>query len=123
LLTRRNPAAKRIAPSWGCSRDQRQRHERGGASPAPSAAYVEREGIFTNFQGRVQRLRTALGPLGEAMADWQSLGRLGRALGGADPVFAATRPEQVFAGLSGQIPAFSGMTYHGLGDAGLMMKG
>jgi NADH-quinone oxidoreductase subunit G len=88
----------------------------------PSAAYVEREGTFTNFQGRVQRFRTAAEPLGEAMADWQSLGRLGRALGGSDPAFAATRAEQVFAGLSGRVPAFSGMTYRGLGDAGLTVK-
>ena len=88
----------------------------------PSAAYVEREGTFTNFQGRVQRFRTVVEPLGEAMADWQSLGRLGRALGGTDPAFAATRAEQVFASLSGQMPAFSGMTYRGLGDAGLVAK-
>ena len=88
----------------------------------PSAAYVEREGTFTNFQGRVQRFRTVVEPLGEAMADWQSLGRLGRALSGADPAFAATRAEQVFASLSGQVPAFSGMTYRGLADAGLVAK-
>jgi NADH-quinone oxidoreductase subunit G len=88
----------------------------------PSAAYVEREGTFTNFQGRVQRFRTAVEPLGEAMADWQILGRLGRALGAAEPAFAATRAEQVFAGLSGQVAAFSGMTYRGLADAGLTAK-
>ena len=70
----------------------------------------------------MQRLRTALGPLGEAMADWQSLGRLGRALGGTDPAFAATRAEQVFAALAGQVPAFAGMSYRGLGDAGSMVK-
>ena len=34
----------------------------------PSAAYVEREGTFTNFEGRVQRFRTAVAPLGEALA-------------------------------------------------------
>ncbi len=45
----------------------------------PSAAYVEREGTFTNFQGRVQRFRTVVEPLGEAVADWDILGRLGRA--------------------------------------------
>jgi predicted molibdopterin-dependent oxidoreductase YjgC len=88
----------------------------------PSAAYVEREGTFTNFQGRVQRFRTVLEPLGEAMADWLSLGRVGRALGGADPAFAAIRAEQVFAGLAGQVAAFSGMTYRGLGDAGQAVK-
>jgi NADH-quinone oxidoreductase subunit G len=88
----------------------------------PSAAYVEREGTFTNFQGRVQRFRTVAEPLGEALADWSILGRLGRTLGGADPVFAAGRAEQVFAGLAGQVAAFSGMSYRGLGDAGLMVK-
>jgi NADH-quinone oxidoreductase subunit G len=88
----------------------------------PSAAYVEREGTFTNFQGRVQRFRTAVEPLGEAAADWAILGRLGRALGGADPALAAARAEQVFAALAGHVPAFSGMTYRGLGDAGLMVK-
>jgi NADH-quinone oxidoreductase subunit G len=88
----------------------------------PSAAYVEREGTFTNFQGRVQRFRTAVEPPGEAMADWQSLGRLGRALGGSDSAFAASRAEQVFASLAGHVPAFSGMTYRGLGDAGLMVN-
>jgi len=88
----------------------------------PSAAYVEREGTFTNFQGRVQRFRTVMEPLGEAMADWSILGRVGRALGGTDPVFAATRAEQVFAGLAGQVPAFSGMSYRGLRDAGQVVK-
>jgi predicted molibdopterin-dependent oxidoreductase YjgC len=89
----------------------------------PSAAYVEREGTFTNFAGRVQRFRTAAEPLGEAMADWQILGRVGRAVGGTEPAFAAARAEQVFAGLSAQVPAFSGMTYRGLADAGLTAKG
>jgi NADH-quinone oxidoreductase subunit G len=89
----------------------------------PSAAYVEREGTFTNFQGRVQRFRIAVEPLGEAMADWQIVGRVGRAVGGTEPAFAAARAEQVFAGLSGQVPAFSGMTYRGLADAGLTAKG
>ena len=88
----------------------------------PSAAYVEREGTFTNFQGRVQRFRTVVEPLGEAAADWDILGRLGRALGGGDPALAATRAEQVFTALAGHVPAFAGMTYRGLGDAGVMVK-
>ena len=88
----------------------------------PSAAYVEREGTFTNFQGRVQRFRTVVEPLGDAAADWDILGRLGRALGAADPALAATRAEQVFTALAGQVPAFAGMTYRALGDAGLVVK-
>jgi NADH-quinone oxidoreductase subunit G len=84
----------------------------------PAAAYVEREGTFTNFQGRVQRFRTALPPLGEAAADWDLLGRLGRVLGAGDPALTATRAEQVFTALAAAIPAYAGMTYRGLGDAG-----
>jgi predicted molibdopterin-dependent oxidoreductase YjgC len=88
----------------------------------PSAAYVERDGTFTNFQGRVQRFRTVVEPLGDAVADWDILGRLGRALGAADPALAATRAEQVFTALAGHVPAFSGMSYRAMGDAGLMVK-
>jgi NADH-quinone oxidoreductase subunit G len=88
----------------------------------PSAAYVEREGTFTNFQGRVQRFRTVVEPLGDAVADWDILGRLGRALGAGDPALAATRAEQVFTALAGHVPAFAGMTYRAIGDAGLVVK-
>ena len=73
-------------------------------------------------RGILVKTEAAVEPLGEAMADWQILGRLGRALGGTEPVFAATRADQVFAALSAQVPAFSGMTYRGLGDAGLVVK-
>jgi len=88
----------------------------------PSAAYVEREGTFTNFQGRVQRFRTVAEPLGDAVADWDILGRLGRALGAGDPALAATRAEQVFTALAGHVPAFAGMTYRAIGDGGLATK-
>jgi NADH-quinone oxidoreductase subunit G len=84
----------------------------------PSAAYVEREGTFTNFQGRVQRFRTALDPLGEARADWQALAAVGRALGASDPAFAAERADQAFQALAASVPAFAGLTYRLLGDAG-----
>src|SRR6266516_3223371 len=66
----------------------------------PSAAYVEREGTFTNFEGRVQRFRTALDPLGEARPDWLILSMIGKALGLKDPVFSAERAEQVFNALA-----------------------
>jgi NADH-quinone oxidoreductase subunit G len=88
----------------------------------PSAAYVEREGTFTNFQGRVQRFRTALEPLGEARPDWLILSMIGKALGLKDPVFSAERAEQVFNALAAAVPAFAGMTYRGIGDTGATVK-
>jgi NADH-quinone oxidoreductase subunit G len=84
----------------------------------PSAAYAERDGTFTNFQGRVQRFRAAVAPLGEALPDWEVLARVGRALGAADPAVAAERAERVFAALSAAVPAFAGMSYRTLGDRG-----
>jgi NADH-quinone oxidoreductase subunit G len=84
----------------------------------PSAAYAEREGTFTNFEGRVQRFRVALPPLGEALPDWDILARLGRALGLADPAFQATRAERVFRELAAAVPSFAGLSYRSLGDAG-----
>ena len=37
----------------------------------PAAAWVERDGTFTNFEGRVQRFRAAVDPVGEARPEWQ----------------------------------------------------
>jgi NADH-quinone oxidoreductase subunit G len=83
----------------------------------PSAAWVEREGTFTNFEGRVQRFRTAVTPLRAARADCEIVGGLLRALG--EPV-DAERPEQWFRALAGAVPAFAGLTYPTLGDTGAM---
>lgn len=81
----------------------------------PSAAWVEREGTFTNFEGRVQRFRTAVEPLGEALADWEAIGRVLGALG-APP--RATRAEHWFRELTETVPAFAGLTYAAIGDTG-----
>jgi NADH-quinone oxidoreductase subunit G len=92
----------------------------------PSAAYAERDGTFTNFQGRVQRFRTAIAPLGEAEPDWlvfgRLRGRLPRLAAVADPALSAERPEQVFAALAAAVPAFAGLSYRSLGDTGQMVK-
>ncbi|MGH9465523.1 MAG: molybdopterin-dependent oxidoreductase, partial [Thermoanaerobaculia bacterium] len=61
----------------------------------PATAYVEEEGHFTNFEGRVQAYRKALEPLGEAQPDWWIFRRLEercQALAERGPVAAAARP-------------------------------
>ncbi len=85
----------------------------------PSAAWVEREGTFTNFEGRVQRFRTALEPLDAARPDWETIGAVLRALGGDG---TATRAEQWFRRLAAAVPAFAGMTYQSIGDTGTMTR-
>jgi predicted molibdopterin-dependent oxidoreductase YjgC len=47
----------------------------------PGAAYVEKDALYTNDQGRVQGAARAIVPPGEAREDWQILTNLGALLG------------------------------------------
>jgi NADH-quinone oxidoreductase subunit G len=86
----------------------------------PLAAWVERDGTFTNFLGRVQRFRAAVEPLGDARAGWDLIGRVLGTLG-AGPV--GSRAEHWFRELTAAVPAFAGLTYQSIGDGGAMLAG
>jgi len=86
----------------------------------PLAAWVERDGTFTNFLGRVQRFRAAVEPLGEALAAWDLLGRL---LGPLGVPPAGARAELWFRELATTVAAFAGLTYQSIGDRGAMLAG
>jgi NADH dehydrogenase/NADH:ubiquinone oxidoreductase subunit G len=47
----------------------------------PGSAWVEKDGHYTNDQGRVQASSQAIVPAGEARDDWEILANLGRLLG------------------------------------------
>jgi predicted molibdopterin-dependent oxidoreductase YjgC len=47
----------------------------------PAAAFAEKNGTFTNTERRVQLVRKALEPPGEALADWKILGTLSGLMG------------------------------------------
>jgi formate dehydrogenase alpha subunit len=51
----------------------------------PAASFAEKEGTFTNFEGRVQAVRQALEPYGESRADWEITLALAEALGAPLP--------------------------------------
>jgi len=42
----------------------------------PAASFAEKDGTFTNFEGRVQRVQKAIEPLGESLPDWEIILRL-----------------------------------------------
>ena len=46
----------------------------------PATAYVEENGHFTNFEGKVQSYKKALDPIGEARPDWEIFGLLYKAM-------------------------------------------
>jgi len=86
----------------------------------PLAAWVERDGTFTNFLGRVQRFRAAVEPLGDALAAWDLFGGILYALGGPVPL---GRAELWFRELAKAVPAFASLTYQSIGSDGAMLAG
>ena len=85
----------------------------------PSAVYTERDGSFTNVEGRAQRLNPAFAPRGEALPAWRIYQRLGQALGQSDDYASA---EAVLTELAAAVPAFGGMSYAKMGDLGHMLS-
>lgn len=47
----------------------------------PACTYAEKEGTFTNLEGRVLRVRQAMDPIGESLPDWHIMTALANALG------------------------------------------
>ena len=47
----------------------------------PSAAFTEVDGTFVNGEGRIQRVRKAVDPPGEALPDWEILCRIAKKMG------------------------------------------
>ena len=39
----------------------------------PAASFAEKDGTFTNFEGRINRVQKAIEPLGESLPDWEIL--------------------------------------------------
>jgi NADH-quinone oxidoreductase subunit G len=81
----------------------------------PAAVYAEKDGTFTNVQGRVQHIRHAVAPLGESLPDLEILARLARVVGMPLP---DAHPAEVFLELTRNVPAFAGLTYESIGQSG-----
>lgn len=47
----------------------------------PASTYAEKDGTFTNLEGRVLRVRQALDPIGESLPDWHIMTALANGLG------------------------------------------
>ncbi len=47
----------------------------------PAASFAEKDGTFTNFEGRVQKVQRAIAPPGESLPDWEIVLRLAERMG------------------------------------------
>jgi NADH-quinone oxidoreductase subunit G len=85
----------------------------------PSAVYAEKEGTFTNLQGRVQRFHPAVPPIGQSLPDLEILARLASELGISGSGASA---EGVFREIGDAVEAFAGMTWQTVGTSGQLLK-
>jgi predicted molibdopterin-dependent oxidoreductase YjgC len=81
----------------------------------PLATFAESEGVFVNFQGRVQRFSKAVEPAGESKPAWQVLMMLGRELGYK---FKVHSEAEVFNEFASSYDMFKGLTWDKIGSQG-----
>ena len=77
----------------------------------PAASFAEKEGTFTNFEGRVQRVRRAIEPAGGSLPDWQIILRLAERMGHPMPY---STPRKVMDEIEELVPLYQHPTRTGL---------
>jgi len=82
----------------------------------PAAAFAEKDGTFTNTERRVQRVRKAVEPPGEAKADWEIITLLAEKIGHR---FGYKNPEQIMEEIASLTPIYGGIHYDRLNGYGL----
>jgi ferredoxin-nitrate reductase len=87
----------------------------------PAAQWLEKDGVMTNSERRVQLMRKAVDPPGQALPDWEIFARLGRAFGfgGHFAWDSAAEVYDEFAGLTAGRPCDqSGVSHQRLAEEG-----
>ncbi len=90
----------------------------------PGASWAEKDGTFTNTDRRVQRVRKAFEPFGEARADWQIVceiaRRLEKKLGREKSAkWDYRHPSEIMEEMGRLVPAYAGISYDRLDGDGL----
>jgi formate dehydrogenase alpha subunit len=82
----------------------------------PAASFAEKDGTFTNFEGRVSRVRKAIDPVGESLPDWEAILRLAEKM---DCPMPYTSPQQVMDEVERLVPLYDGINYSDLDTTSL----
>jgi formate dehydrogenase alpha subunit len=90
----------------------------------PAAAWAEKDGTFTNTDRRVQRVRRALPPPGQARPDWEIVCDLAKRLEArlgwpASAGWDYTHPSEILDELGGVVPEYTGVNYERIEKTGL----
>ncbi|MDP3048952.1 MAG: formate dehydrogenase subunit alpha [Thermodesulfovibrionales bacterium] len=82
----------------------------------PAACFAEKDGTFINTERRVQRVRKAVNPPGEAKEDSWIIAELSRRLGYG---MTYNSPEEILEELGSLWPAYEGITYSRIENKGI----
>jgi formate dehydrogenase alpha subunit len=94
----------------------------------PGAPFAEKDGTFTNTERRIQRVRKAIEPVGDARADWEIIadlgGRLAKRLGLenlAAPYagWQYSHPSEIMEELTALTPIYGGISYDRIDEVGI----
>jgi len=82
----------------------------------PTASFAEKDGTFTNTERRVQRVRKAVEPPGQARQDWEIVCDLARRMGGT---MRYDDPSQIMAEVASLTPSYGGISHERLDKGGI----
>jgi formate dehydrogenase alpha subunit len=83
----------------------------------PSYSWAEKLGTFTNSERRVQFIRPAVPPPGQAKPDWWIVGEVARRMGYDGLTYGSE--QEIMAEINRLTPSYAGITYDRIGDQGL----
>jgi len=83
----------------------------------PGVSFAEKNGTFTSTDRRVQRVRKAMEPLGEAKQDWEIIATLAQRMGAEGFEYAS--PETIFDEISELTPSYQGISYRKIDKDGV----
>ena len=86
----------------------------------PSAVFAEKTGTYTNLEGRVHRLRAAIGPVGDEDEDWRILSQLAGRLGSKE--FSYSSSEDILTEITKEVEHYKDVSLEELGTSGHIRK-
>ncbi len=83
----------------------------------PAASFAEKDGTNTNTERRVQRIRKAIPPRGDAKPDWVITSQIAQKMG--EQGFDFTGPSEIMDEIAAVTPIYGGISYDRIEEVGL----
>lgn len=84
----------------------------------PGVSFAEKDGTFTATDRRVQRVRKAIEPIGDARQDWQIICQMAQKMGAAG--FSFSSPQEILTEAATLTPSYGGVSFERLDQLGFL---